>query len=195
MVISKVILSIKKGTLQRKIRYLLEMISFCFRKYYLQLISFGHISTNGFQIISISCDFVVEEHGKIILNNINHFEKNVILKAVGGIISVNGVYMNRNVMLVSHKSIVIKKGTTIGPNVVLYDHDHNYDYKEGYGKFLSDSIVIEDDVWIGANVVILKGVHIGRKSVIAAGSIVLSDVPAYSLVAGNPAKIIKFIQN
>lgn len=195
MIISKVIRLLKKRTLQRRIRYVLDIILFFIRKYYLSLISLGNISSNGFQIISSRCDLVVEENGKIILNNMNHFEPNVVLKAVGGIISVNGVYMNRNVMIVSHKSITIKKGTTIGPNVVLYDHDHNYDHKADYGKFLSESIEIEDNVWIGANVVILKGVHIGSKSVIAAGSIVLSDVPPYSLVAGNPARLIKHIHN
>jgi acetyltransferase-like isoleucine patch superfamily enzyme len=52
-------------------------------------------------------------------------------------------------------------------------------------------IKIEDECWIGANVVITAGVHIGKHSVVAAGSIVTRDVPAYSVVAGNPARIIK----
>lgn len=52
-------------------------------------------------------------------------------------------------------------------------------------------IVIEEDVWIGSNSVILSGVKIGRGSVIGAGSIVTKDIPRYSVVAGNPAKIVK----
>lgn len=52
-------------------------------------------------------------------------------------------------------------------------------------------IIIEDDGWIGANVVITSGVKIGKHSVIAAGSIVTKDVPPYSVVAGNPARVIK----
>ncbi|MBP7508929.1 MAG: hypothetical protein KA807_14020 [Prolixibacteraceae bacterium] len=56
----------------------------------------------------------------------------------------------------------------------------------------SDGIVIiEDDVWIGANAIILCGVHIGKGSVIGAGSIVTKDVPPYSISVGNPAKTIK----
>jgi len=51
--------------------------------------------------------------------------------------------------------------------------------------------VIEDDVWIGFKATILKGVTIGRGSVIAAGSVVTKDVPPYTLVAGNPAQIIR----
>ena len=54
-------------------------------------------------------------------------------------------------------------------------------------------VTIGDDVWIGANAVILPGVHIGQHCVIAAGAVVTKDVPPHSLVAGVPAKIIKQI--
>ena len=54
-------------------------------------------------------------------------------------------------------------------------------------------VVIEDDVWIGANAVVLPGIRIGTHSVIAAGAVVTKDVPPHSLVAGVPAKIIKKI--
>lgn len=54
-------------------------------------------------------------------------------------------------------------------------------------------VVIEDDVWIGANAVILPGVRIGTHSVVAAGAVVTKDVPSHSIVAGIPAKIIKKI--
>ena len=52
-------------------------------------------------------------------------------------------------------------------------------------------VVIEDDIWIGANAVILPGVTIGHHTVVAAGAVVTKDVPPHSLVAGVPAKIIK----
>ena len=51
--------------------------------------------------------------------------------------------------------------------------------------------MIEDDVWIGANAIVLKGVTIGEGSIIAAGAVVTKNVPAYSLVGGNPAKVIR----
>ena len=57
----------------------------------------------------------------------------------------------------------------------------------------TNQVVIEDDVWIGANAVILPGVTIGHHSVVAAGAVVTKDVPPHSLVAGVPAKIIKQI--
>ena len=55
------------------------------------------------------------------------------------------------------------------------------------------SVVIEDDVWIGANAVVLPGVRIGTHSVVAAGAVVTKDVPPHSIVAGVPAKVIKKI--
>lgn len=53
-------------------------------------------------------------------------------------------------------------------------------------------IIIEDDVWIGMNSLILSGVRIGQGAVVAAGSVVTKDIPAYSIVGGNPAKIIRY---
>lgn len=67
-------------------------------------------------------------------------------------------------------------------------------------KFIADQgistsqVVIEDDVWIGANAVILPGVTIGRHSVVAAGAVVTKDVPPYSMVAGVPASVKKNIR-
>ena len=52
-------------------------------------------------------------------------------------------------------------------------------------------IVIEDNVWIGKRAAILKGVHIGKGSIIGLGAIVTKDVPPYCIVAGNPARIVK----
>lgn len=53
-------------------------------------------------------------------------------------------------------------------------------------------IILDDDVWIGCNAIILSGVHIGQGAVVAAGAVVTKDVPAYAVVAGNPAHIIKY---
>lgn len=73
--------------------------------------------------------------------------------------------------------------------------DHRYDI---IGKSIWDSgrgaasgIVVEDDVWIGQSATILAPVVIGRGAIVAAGSVVTRDVPAYSIVAGNPARVIK----
>lgn len=53
-------------------------------------------------------------------------------------------------------------------------------------------IVVEEDVWLGANVTLLKGAHIGRGSIVGAGSVVRNSVPPYSVVTGNPARVVGF---
>lgn len=76
-------------------------------------------------------------------------------------------------------------------------HMSSYPYKvwvmkenqEGISK---GDIIVEDDVWIGFRSIILSGVHIGKGSVIAAGSVVTKDVPPYAIVGGVPAKVIKY---
>jgi len=61
----------------------------------------------------------------------------------------------------------------------------------GGGEPVPNPIIIEDEVWIGCNVIILKGVRIGKGATIGAGSVVTHDIPSYTLAAGNPAKAIK----
>ena len=90
--------------------------------------------------------------------------------------------------------IVIGDGVRIAPGVMIYSNGHNYQDKKvpiwQQGVSL-EQVTIEDDVWIGSNCVILKGVKIGKGSVIAAGSVVNKNVPPQSIVGGVPAKLIK----
>lgn len=89
----------------------------------------------------------------------------------------------------------------IGNNVIIAQHVCMSGLNHGYEDVLvpirdqlcqKQEISIEDDCWIGANSVILLGTTIGRHSIVAAGSVVTKDVAPYTIVAGNPAKVIKF---
>ena len=82
----------------------------------------------------------------------------------------------------------------IAQNIVMSGLNHTYtdvDIPIRLQKVTTAPIVIEDEVWIGANAVITAGVTIGKHSVVAAGSVVTKDVPPYSIVAGTPAKLLK----
>lgn len=87
---------------------------------------------------------------------------------------------------------------TIGSHVLI-SWDVNlleYDYHApGGGQAIPRPIVIEDEVWIGARCIITKGVTIGRGSIIGAGSVVVKDVPPYTLAAGNPARPIRQVDS
>ena len=95
--------------------------------------------------------------------------------------------------------LIIKQHVISGPNLTIITGDHKYiagrwlDSVKGEEKesCYDQDVVIEEDVWIGANVTILKGVTIGKSSIIAAGALVIYDVPPYSIVGGVPAKFLK----
>jgi maltose O-acetyltransferase len=87
----------------------------------------------------------------------------------------------------------IGRNVIMGPDVKIYTKNHNFDNIDIPIQFqghTSEAVNIGDDVWLGANVIVLPGVSIHSHSVIAAGSIVTKDVPAFSIVAGVPAKVI-----
>ncbi|RLN88988.1 hypothetical protein BBJ28_00026380 [Nothophytophthora sp. Chile5] len=107
----------------------------------------------------------------------------------------DNVYMNFNCVLLDGCEITIGDRVMFAPNVQLYTASHPLDPDvRSSGLELGKPITIEDDVWIGGNVVVLPGVRIGRGAVIGAGSVVTKDVPAMSIYAGNPAKLIRKIE-
>lgn len=117
-------------------------------------------------------------------------------------------------IFISHSRIEVGSNVTIAWGCTIYDHNsHSLDYVErrrdiedelnnirqrqnfivnkNWSVVDSKNIKICDDVWIGMNCIILKGVTIGEGAIIGAGSVVTKDVPAWTVVAGNPAVVVK----
>jgi len=91
--------------------------------------------------------------------------------------------------------VVMGNNIMIAPNVMIAGGNHGMKKKDlpmMWQQCDVRGIYIHNDVWIGANVVIVDGVTIGKGSVLAAGSVVVSNVPDYAVVAGNPAKVKKY---
>ena len=97
--------------------------------------------------------------------------------------------------IVCEERITIGNRVTIGANAIIADTDfHPLDPQTRYQNPLDGAtspVVIEDDVFIGMQALVLKGVKIGMGSVVGAGSVVTSDIPAGVIAAGNPAKVIR----
>jgi len=93
-------------------------------------------------------------------------------------------------------NIVIGKNVMMGPDVIILSHHHKFDRTDipmilqGIDGDLVN--IVEDDVWIGTRAIIMPGIKICKGAIIGAGSIVTKDVPPFAIVAGNPAKIIRY---
>jgi acetyltransferase-like isoleucine patch superfamily enzyme len=90
--------------------------------------------------------------------------------------------------------VSVSDDVLIGPEVIIYSQNHiykNLEKKISAQGYLTSSVSICDNVWIGARSIILPGVKIGSNSIIGAGSVVTKDVPSNCVYAGNPAKLIK----
>lgn len=97
-------------------------------------------------------------------------------------------------ILYGHGGLKIGNGVRIAAHSIIIPQNHIFDdlstfiHQQGETRL---GVVIEDDVWIGAGAIILDGVKIGKGSVIGAGSVVTKKVDQYSVVAGNPARLIR----
>lgn len=153
----------------------------------------------------IRCKIIIlKNKSNIYLGKNSTFGKGTVLYCPNKIVIGDNVYIGKYCSL--ETDIEIKDDVLIGNNVGLigkYDHDYEkvgttiknspwigekkYNFK---GKELC--ITINEDVWIGYGTIILSGVTVGRGAIIAAGSIVTKDIPAYSICAGNPCRVIKY---
>lgn len=106
----------------------------------------------------------------------------------------NGTIINCNVTILDTNRVEIGENVFIAPGVVISAATHPLDAQRRVSRhFQSHPITIRDCAWIGANATILTGVTIGRNAVVAAGAVVIEDVPDNCLVGGVPAKVIKEI--
>lgn len=101
-------------------------------------------------------------------------------------------YINAGTQIRCMESITIGDGCAIGRNVMIMDFDaHEITYEDGSKNQITAPISIGKHVWIGAGATILKGVTIGDNVVVGAGSVVTKNAPANTIVAGNPARVIR----
>jgi len=134
------------------------------------------------------CRFIFREAGIRI-----NIQKNVYF-GKGNKISI-GDYsgIGENSILGQDEEIRIGNNVLIGPHLMIFTQNHNFGDRN---KLIREQgatrkpVIIEDDVWIGARVILLPGVTLGRGSVVAAGAVVTKSVPPFSVIGGVPARII-----
>lgn len=138
------------------------------------------------------CTLWMSENSKLQSNGFTMYEGSSIVLLDGGLLELGrNSYMNASlIQCASH--ISIGNDCAIAGDVLIQDTDFHPILDENRApKPITKPIHIGNKVWICAKATILKGVTIGDGAIVAAGAVVTKDVPAYSLVAGNPAKVIK----
>lgn len=104
-------------------------------------------------------------------------------------------FINYNSMILDMTDVYIGDNVRIAPNVSIYTVWHPLSFKERNDRVCyTEEVVIGDGTWICGDVTILPGVHIGKRAVIGAGSVVTNDIPDDVLAYGNPCKVIKKIE-
>ena len=105
------------------------------------------------------------------------------------------VYLNSLCTIIDNNEVHIGQHVMIGPAVQIYTAAHVLQAQaRNQGWEVAKAIVIEDNVWIGGGAILLPGVRVGRNAVVGAGAVVTHSVPADTVVAGNPARVIREIE-
>ena len=104
------------------------------------------------------------------------------------------VFFNVGAYVCAFEGLTIGSRVMFGERVSIHDEDHVVGTVHQGGRYRTSPVVIGDDVWVGANAVVLRGSHIGSGSVVAAGAVVRGHVPEGVLVAGVPARVVREVR-
>ena len=154
--------------------------------------------------------FNPQSKDKIKIGNNTHIRGHLLVLKYGGKITIgNNCFVGDGSRIWSGDLIKIGNNVLISHNVNIMDtNSHEIDYVErseryidlikngqweDKGSIITSPVIINDYVWISFNSIILRGVTIGKGAIIAAGSVVTKDVEEFTVVAGNPAKIVKYL--
>ncbi len=161
-----------------------------------------YIARLKFQKINSLPDDQIKERNKLLRGLLGSYKKSFWIEPpfycdYGSNIKLgNKVFINFNCCILDTAEVTIGDHVLIGPNVQIYAATHPLDIKTRNSLLeYAKSISIGNNVWIGGGAIICPGVHIGDGVVIAAGSVVVNDIPDHVMVAGNPAMIKKKIDN
>lgn len=166
--------------MKRIINNMLSVVYSFFRFLFIKILYGKNFSTTLVERFSPNVGIEIEKGAKVKLGEKIRAHSGCKFKIrKNGILDIgNDVSFNYNCMVFCHEKIIIKNGVEFGPNVLIYDHDHDYKIKGGIkeGKYLTSSVEIGENSWIGANTVILRGSKIGKNCVIGAGSIIKDKI-------------------
>lgn len=145
------------------------------------------LQINKPEYVTVAPQSVLGENTKLLCCSSEKFIPNI---SIG-----KNFHATRNLTIQCANCVQIGNNVLVASDVFIIDYNHGMNPLTGSylenPLDISNGVIIGDGVWIGNNTVILGGVTIGKKAVIAAGAVVTKNVPEYTIVAGNPARVIK----
>jgi acetyltransferase-like isoleucine patch superfamily enzyme len=191
----------------KKLILLLRWFIYSLQRYRLSKVAI--ISQNAFIHLGARVSNARKVREAILIGEHTHVRGELLIFAHDGNISIGDwSYIGKGTRIWSGKQIVIGNRVLIAHNVNIFDNlTHPIDAQARHSHYVEvvtqgspsvihvdlseKQVIIGDDVWIGCQSIIMRGVSIGNGAIIAAGSVVTKDVPAYTMVAGNPARMIR----
>lgn len=153
---------------------------------------------HGFPRFSCKSDIRIRKGCRLELYDKCHITDHITIRVAGkgNLIIKSRTAISQQTIITCHDKIEIGNNVMIGPNVTIYDHDHDFKnagLMNNHG-YTTAPVIIEDNVWLGSNVIVLKGVKIGKGSVIASGTLVTKDIPANTIVYNKRTVDIKLLE-
>ena len=180
--------------LKKRLSYFIGRIKFGISRYSIPEYIYGlwfsrNLTKHGITIVTGRKPFpkIINEGGNIITENCQFYSGGRIeIGKKAELVRGNGTYISRNTLIHSSESVKIGKNCRISWDVIIMDENGH----EIPGTQNTKPIIIDDEVWIGCRSIILKGVHIGKGAVVAAGSVVTKNISAHTVVGGVPAQVL-----
>ena len=176
--------------------------AYCKSRKEIKVSDISSLQFNGKTLIAVSSGSDVRIGKNVVINSSYHTVSPSVTKIdVGGILTIGDNSGISSSVIICKDRISIGKSVNIGAGCLILDTNmHSTDWKiranrkhDNPVEAKKAPVVIADNVFIGARCIINKGVTIGEKSMIAAGSVVVKDIPANCMAGGNPCKVIKYI--
>lgn len=176
-------------------KLLIMLINFI-RMAFLNAVHMGNVNASLVQNINPRTEIAVGGKSKLTLKHSVFTRRNVSFRVEGGELTIGTSFFNQGCAITCMDNIQIGDNCLFGPNVVVVDHDHEYRYiDERRGNHYKKApISIGNNVWIGANVTILRGTQIEDGAVIGAGCVIRGKVEKNTVVVNKQDIYIKNIQ-
>lgn len=153
----------------------------------------SHFKTPLIQCFDKNNRIFISKNGNITLGKHQVFSPNITLNSTGELTIGEKCFINSNCAITCKCIISIGKNCSIANNTIIIDHDHDFRTHRRDINYNMSPIKIGNNVWIGANCVILKGVNIGDSAVVAAGSVVTKDIPSNTIYYEKRVPVLKII--